>query len=316
MDKAYKVGIIGLGVVGERVLKQFLSHPRFDVLAFCEPNQARLKDIQDQYGQVLTYSSDDELLKNDDIDLVYLAVPPKFHHAIALNIIAHGKHILCEKPLANSEKEAREMFEAAENKGVVNAMNFPLPYHAEFFKMLEILEAGQLGDIQRIEFNMFFPEWPRAWQQNNWIATREQGGFIREIGPHYLHLISRLAGIPKYVQSFVDYPEDPSLSENGFTARLMVDQTPVLFNGVSNVGQKEDLSLKLYGNKAVLELRNWRDLFIGTREKNLERIETSNTSTKNLMEELVKALDGHDAHLITFEEGYHIQKLLENIINS
>lgn len=314
MNKVYQVGIIGLGVVGERVLKQFIDHPRFKVTDYCEPNEQRLDHIQKKYGEVQTHASHSDLLNQDHVDLVYLAVPPKFHHEIALNIISHNKHILCEKPLANSTDEAREMYEAAENKGVINAMNFPLPYHHEFLKMKEVIAQGQLGEIKRVEFHMYFPEWPRAWQQNNWIATREQGGFIREIGPHYLHLTTRLIGIPSCRQSFVDFPADPKKSEVGFMARLNIENIPVLFNGVSEVGQKEYLSYKIYGEQAVLELRNWRELYIRTKEKGKEKINVNINQHVSLMDELANALDGKEAQLVTFEEGYQVQKVLEDIL--
>ncbi|RPF52256.1 Gfo/Idh/MocA family protein [Aquisalibacillus elongatus] len=317
MNKVYQVGIIGLGVVGERLLKQFVDHPRYEVVGYCEPNQTRLQEINEKYGEVTTYPSHQELLKNDEIDLVYLAVPPKFHHEIALNIIAHNKHILCEKPLANNINEAKEMYDSAENAGVVHAMNFPLPYQEAYFKMEQLLDEKALGELQRIEFNMHFPTWPRAWQQNSWIATREQGGFIREIGPHYLHLISRLIGQPSYIASHVDYPLDERASELGVMARLLVnEQIPFLFNGLSEIGQKEHMSLKILGEKAVLELRNWRVLYLRDRENDQSKVELTHLESLNLLDELAKKLDGEDAHLVSFEEGYQVQKVLEAILAS
>ncbi|MGP4072007.1 Gfo/Idh/MocA family protein [Piscibacillus sp. B03] len=208
------------------------------------------------------------------------------------------------------------MYEAANRKNVVNAMNFPLPYHQEFLKMKKLINDNVLGEIKRVEFHMYFPEWPRAWQQNNWIATREQGGFIREIGPHYLHLTSRLIGIPNLVQSFVDYPLDTTKCETGFMAKLTIGGIPVLFNGLSGIGQKEHLSFKLFGSKAVLELRNWRDLFIRTKEKDTEKVNTLEENKITLLDELVKGLEGKDAELITFEEGYQVQKVLEDLLNN
>ncbi|WP_279401938.1 Gfo/Idh/MocA family protein [Piscibacillus salipiscarius] len=235
--------------------------------------------MQEKYGEREVYQSHSDLLKNDQIDLIYLAVPPKLHHPIALNIISYGKHILCEKPLANSTEEAYEMYEAAENKGVINAMNFPLPYQDEFSMMKSMVERQVLGEIKRVEFHMYFPEWPRAWQQNSWIGTREQGGFIREIGPHYLHLTSRLVGLPELEHSFVDYPHDSLKSENGFVVKLNINDVPVLFNGLSNIGQKEHMSYKIFGSKAVLELRNWRELILRTKDHDKEKVKKRSQST-------------------------------------
>ncbi|PKR78427.1 gfo/Idh/MocA family oxidoreductase [Halalkalibacillus sediminis] len=314
MEKIYRIGIIGLGVVGERLLKQFQEHPRMKVVAYCEPNAERMDEIINTYGQATKYADFQKLNRDPEVDVVYVAVPPKFHHEITLDAIENGKHILCEKPLANSEEEAKEMYEKAEAANIVNAINFPLPYQPQLSQMRKVIDQGELGEIQRVEFQMYFPRWPRAWQQNNWIASREQGGFIREIAPHYLHFVSRLLGMPDHVQSFVDYPSDSTLCENGFISKMKVNGIPFLINGLSNVGQKEHLSLKVFGDKSVLELRNWRELFIETEEGDQRQIEVDVEHPNSLIQELELALAQKEHQLVTFKEGYFIQQLLEKIL--
>ena len=176
-----KVGIISIGAIGERVLNKFVQHPLTEVAAVCDVSEQRLTQIKEKIT-CDTYTNYLDMLKDEDISLVYLAVPPKFHHKIALDIIAAKKHLLCEKPLANSTTEAAEMAETAEAASIVNAINFPMPYSNVFQTFKEKIQSGGIGKVSRVEVHLNFTTWPRAWQQNDWIASREQGGFIREVG--------------------------------------------------------------------------------------------------------------------------------------
>ena len=144
-----------------------------------------------------------ELLEDKDIDIIYLAVPPKYHYPIALDIFESGKHFICEKPLANSREQAESMARISKDKDIVTAMNFPTIYTKAFEKIESLLKEGFIGELVRIEFQGYFTNWPRLWQQNNWIDTREQGGFVREVVTHYIQIIQRLFGDIENIVSFI-----------------------------------------------------------------------------------------------------------------
>ncbi|MET3699114.1 Gfo/Idh/MocA family protein [Bacillus oleivorans] len=311
-----KVGIIGLGAVGERLLHKFLEHSETEVAAICDANKERLQSFQERLPDVQFYTDYEPILQDKNIDLVYVAVPPKFHHQIALEVIRAGKPILCEKPLANSFQEAVEMAQAAKNAQVVNAINFPTPYSSVYQMLKEKLESVAIGQIKRVELQMYFQEWPRFWQHNPWIAKREQGGFVREVSPHFLQVMIDLLGPVKHVHSKLNYPEDPTLCETGIIAHAeFQDGTPILINGLSGIGQKEHLAFKIYGDQGVLSLVNWSQL-------EEETLETPNTiipterkdSLLGLIDELVKALKGQPAKLVTFDRGVEVQFVLEQLL--
>lgn len=132
MSKQIQVGIIGLGGVGGKLFHTFLAHPDFQVTAVCDTDAKRAEEAAKGAGDLPWYTEYQLLLQEAALDLVYIAVPPAFHHRIALDVLAAGKHILCEKPLANTLEEAEEMREAARRAGVVHAMNFPTYYRAAF----------------------------------------------------------------------------------------------------------------------------------------------------------------------------------------
>lgn len=310
------VGIIGLGAVGERLLKQFLANPDTEVVAINDVNEERMEEVRRTFVDATPYTNHKDLIADESVHLVYVAVPPKFHHAIALDVLEAGKHILCEKPLANSYEEAKEMAEKANVAGVVNAINFPLPYSSPIQLLEEKVKNNEIGQVKRIDFKMHFTAWPRAWQQNPWIAKREQGGFIREIMPHYIQVIRQIFGDVKEVQSHIDYPENEEDCETGIIARLELENgTPVSINGLSGIGKKEDVALRLYGEEGVLSIINWTTLTYSSLTEEESVVAHRDREAKMpLVDELVKAVSGEPAHLVTFEEGFAVQEVLEKLL--
>ncbi|MUK88578.1 gfo/Idh/MocA family oxidoreductase [Ornithinibacillus sp. L9] len=315
--KQVNVGIIGLGAIGERLLKQFDTHPSTTITAISDVNVKRMEEMEELLTDVASYQDYHNLIADDSVDLVYVAVPPKFHHQISLEALYAGKHVLCEKPLANSYQEAKEMRDKAKSAGVVNAINFPLPYSNTVESLVEHIDNGKIGTLKRIELTMQFPEWPRSWQQNEWIAGREQGGFIREITPHFIQLTHQLFGKVRNIQSYVDYPENTEACETGVIARMeLQDGTPIVINGISGIGKKEELAYRLYGDQGVLSLLNWGQLTYSTMQEDDIRISERDAKHPGLIDELVKAISGKSAKLVTFEDGFAVQQVLEDLLEN
>lgn len=311
----YSVGVIGAGVMGERMMNALCSHERFFVTAVADVSPDRAKEAARHAGGASWHTDHRELLAREGLDLVYLAVPPKFHHPIALDVLASGRHLLCEKPLANTTKEAEEMLRAARAAGVIHAMHFPLYYRPVYAELKRRLEA--LGTIRRIDIVTHFHQWPRPWQQTAWLSGREQGGFIREVLPHFLHLTQSLFGRLRVVRSDVEYPADPLACEVGVSALLQVeDGTPVTINGLSGIARQEHLSYTVYGTEGTLSVVNWGTLLAGGRGEPLAEVPLPDENRLHqLLDELAAALDGREARLIGFETGVEVQNVLDALLD-
>ncbi len=308
-----RLSIIGLGAIGERLLPIFKDYKEIEIASVYDINEETTKYICDNYD-VKAASSVDEILNDASIDSVYLAVPPKFHRDLAIEIIKSGKHILCEKPLAGTIQEAREMMEYVKGKDLVNAMNFPVYFGPAYKKLKEILDKKSIGRIKRIEIRGIFPDWPRFWQVNPWIDTKDQGGFVREVFTHFIQIVQDYFGLIELDDSHVLYPIIPNKSETDVFARGHIGNIPVVFNGMTEVGHEEDLRLMIWGSDGLLELVNWRDLYMVEMDSR-EKIELENTDHNyELIDSFRKLVEGQDAEVVDFEAGYNIVKVVEGIL--
>lgn len=302
------IGIIGAGIVGERIIKQIQEEEGVEIVAVFDENSRRLQDLQNVYG-VPAAESLDEILYSK-ADWVYIGTPPASHEEIAGLAADAGINILSEKPLAHNAEAGERMVQAVTENRVRSAMHFPLMYSAAVHEMAKLAKTGSIGDIVRVELQTVFPVWPRPWQQTPWIGSRLEGGFIREVFPHYLQLIERIFGGISIAAHQVTYPEQSDLCETGLLAHGMVNETiPLLLTGLSGVGQKELLQFKIYGSKGVLTLENWSQLFIAKEQR--ERVQLTDFSEVPSLFEEMKAMS---TALVPFEEGLSIQRHIDQLI--
>ncbi|MGM0923654.1 MAG: Gfo/Idh/MocA family protein [Bacillota bacterium] len=309
-----RAAIIGLGAIGQRLIKNFTDHPDIIISAICDLNAEVTRETSERLENVSSFTDHAKMLDEAEIDLVYVAVPPKFHHGVVTDVMARGTHVLCEKPLANSLEEAESLYIQAKEKGIIHAMNFPLNYSAGSKTFASLLKEGYVGELRRLELKMRFPEWPRPWQQNDWVASREQGGFVLEAGVHYIQQIQKIFGPVHVLNKTVQYPKDPAASEIGILAQMeLQDGTPVLFDGLSQIAGMEEIRFTAYGTEGTLSLLNWSALEGGKHGEPIQRIDADNSLANSLIDELVKALKGEKAEIIDFEAGYQAQNILEKL---
>lgn len=308
-----RLSIIGLGAIGDRLLPIFKDYPDIKIASVYDIDSDRTKEICLKYD-VHSAESIDDILSDESVDAVYLAVPPKYHKDIAIDIMKHDKHILCEKPLAGTIEEAKAMMDYAKGKPLVASMNFPLYYGPGYAKLKNILENDEIGEIKRIELKGIFPDWPRKWQINSWIDSKDQGGFVREVFTHFIQLVQDYFGLIELKHAHVSYPKEEGKSEIDVYAYGDVNKIPMVFSGMTGIGHQEDLKLIIWGTKGVVELVNWRDVYIITKtEKRQVDLEPYN-ATYHLIDAFRKAIEGKEAQIVNFEAGYHAVKIVETLL--
>ncbi len=304
--------LIGTGIVGERIINQIRMNKDAEIVGIYDENRERMVEISMKYGLPATQTLEELLSLNPH--WVYIGTPPISHAPLAEKIAERGINILSEKPLAHDREAGEIMVRAANDAGVQTAMHFPLMYSEEVLELKRAIEQKELGKIVRIELHTYFPHWPRKWQQNPWIATREQGGFIREVFPHFLQLAHHLFGDIEISSHSTSYPEDSSLCETGVVAiGDVAESIPLILNGLAGIGLEERLDFKVFGTDKVMTLRNWSELWISEKDQSDEKINVEGKSS-NLIEACCKKHSGEEALIVSFEEGLKVQKWIDKLL--
>src|SRR5882672_6073217 len=144
------------------------------------------------------YDSLHDLLADDSVDVVHVTSPNDLHVPQAKAILAAGKHVVCEKPLAMTAAESAGLVEAAARSGLVNAVNFNIRFYPLNQHLREEVAAGALGDV-RFVTGHYFQDWLLHDTDWNWRLEPDKGGSLRavgDIGSHWLDLMAFITGQP------------------------------------------------------------------------------------------------------------------------
>ncbi|MBV9470911.1 MAG: Gfo/Idh/MocA family oxidoreductase [Abitibacteriaceae bacterium] len=178
-----RVGIVGLGRSGWSIHQQTLKDlkDRYEIVAVADVLAARLEEAQDAHGY-RTYSDLAQLVSDDEVELVVVATPNRFHASHALQALEAGKHVVCEKPFGFTVADVDAMIAASQKHGVVLQPFQQRRYEPDMRKVKEICESGLLGDITFI--GIAWHGFKRRW---DWQTSRAfGGGELYNNGPHLI----------------------------------------------------------------------------------------------------------------------------------
>jgi predicted dehydrogenase len=143
------------------------------------------------------YSSLDEILADPSVHVVHVTSPNHLHVPQASAILAAGKHVVCEKPLAMTATESAGLVAEAEASGLINAVNFNIRFYPLHQHVRERIAAGDLGEI-RLVTGRYFQDWLLHETDWNWRLEPDKGGALRaigDIGSHWLDLTAFMTGL-------------------------------------------------------------------------------------------------------------------------
>jgi predicted dehydrogenase len=141
------VAVIGAGYWGPNLARNFRSSPDWDLVAVCDLDPERARSVIGARSTVEAITSVDALLAREDIDAVAVATPAHTHAPIALAALEAGKHVLIEKPLADSSERAHQLVSRAADLERVLMVDHTFCYTPVVLKMRDLIEEGTLGDL-------------------------------------------------------------------------------------------------------------------------------------------------------------------------
>src|SRR3954471_18213982 len=151
MKRKLRWGVLGCANIAiDSVIPGVKGSQTSEVLAIASRGLEKAKRTADDLNIERAYGSYNELLQDPDIDAVYIPLPNHLHKEWTIRAAAAGKHVLCEKPIALDEAEAKEMVEACEHAGVFLAEAYMYRHHPRWQIMKDIMQSGEIGEIRNI----------------------------------------------------------------------------------------------------------------------------------------------------------------------
>lgn len=209
---AVKIGIVGRGFMGSMHLGAYASIPGAEVVAVCDTDQKKLKadasaagniavsSAQTDWDKVTWYPSLDAMLKNPAIDVVDITLPTYLHADAVVKAFGAGKHVICEKPMALTSKDAKRMIDAAKKAHKRLFVGHCIRYWPAYAKAREMVQSGKYGKVVSARFVRL--SLTPVWSWDNWLLdAKRSGGAALDLHIHDSDFVLYTFGAPKAVVS-------------------------------------------------------------------------------------------------------------------
>ena len=194
--KTLNVGVIGIGVIATtKHIPNLLKREDVKITMLCDLDTAKAEKAKEELGlkDAVVCADYREVCTNPDIDVVHVCTANPSHYEIAMLAMNNGKHVYCEKPMALTYKDAKEMCDTAKAKGVKLTSGTQWRYNAAPMRMKEMVENGEFGDIYYVKSSQLRPRRLPAYGVYTSKAGNG-GGVLLDGGPHSIDLPMWLTG--------------------------------------------------------------------------------------------------------------------------
>ncbi len=332
-----RVGVIGLGM-GRGHLKSYSTNPFCEVVAIADTDPARLATTGDEYGVKARFTDAEEMLAKANLDAVSIAVPNKFHCPLTLAAFEQGIHVLCEKPMALTLRQAEQMQAASDSSGKKLMINFSYRFSPMSYALKQQVDAGVIG-------NIYFGR--TVWHRRRgmpgfggWFGNKELagGGPLIDLGVHRIDLALWLMGHPdpiavsgsayNVIAKVAAEKQNKHFSVEDLAAGIVkFDNGATLIVEASwalNTKEREHMITSLYGDKGGLVQKNVNAGYEFHAEIYTE--EGGNLYTKVLdqsvvqppspYEEFINSILEDRPPMASGHDGIKVQKILDGLYRS
>lgn len=335
--KKLRAGVIGLGI-GYSHVKGYTSHPGTEVVALADPNAERLNKVANEFKVTARYESAEQMLRKEKLDVVSVCTPNKFHKPLTLAALKAGCHVLCEKPMAMSAAEGREMLAAAKRAKKRLMINFSYRFTEQSQALKKQVDSGVLGDV-------YFARtiWLRRRGMpgfGGWFGQKKLagGGPLIDLGVHRLDLALWLMGYPKpewVMGAAYDHIASAIAKKAGKTFDVEDMATGFIrFAGgatleieaswASNIADNEMMETRLFGTKGGLVQRNVGGGYQFEAEMYVEnagcqfdmKLKPPVPGSCSSMYHFADSIINNKPNIATGEEGLTVMELLDAIYKS
>jgi len=318
--------VVGLGSLAiNQIMPAFAKSERSKLVAFVSGHRDKAEKLAARYGvatkNIYNYENYDAIKDNPEIDVVYVVLPNGMHAEYTIRALKAGKHVLCEKPMANTAADCEQMVEAGRTAGRKLMIAYRLHYEPFNNALIKVVRDQEFGKLRVVLADAGFPIGdPTQWRLNKKMAG---GGSMMDIGIYALNAARYLTGEePVEVHAMMDTtPNDPRFKEveENITFQLRFP-SGVLANCTSSYGVPLN-RFRVVGTSGWAELEpaltyDGLKMRAGTWTKIEERIQPVINHFAAEMDHLVDCIRNDKQPLTPGEEGLKDMRLIEAIYKS
>jgi predicted dehydrogenase len=271
--------IVGLGRLAlEQILPAFAQSGQARAVALVSGSPEKMALVARQHGiapgACHTYEDFDSLRDNPAVQAVYVVLPNAMHREFVLRAALAGKHVLCEKPMATSAADARDMIAACDKAGVHLMVAYRIQYQPHHLRAREMVRDGRFGRLvafSAANVQTVHPTAAAQWRHKRALAG---GGALPDIGLYCLNTARFVSGEePQEVYAHLHSPAgDPRFAQVEETVSFMLRfPSGLVANCVASYGAREDKWQRLHFERATLEMPDayeyqGQQLFVGERD--------------------------------------------------
>lgn len=199
-ESKLKVAVISCGMIANAAhIPAYLNlKDKVDVAAVCDVNPVSAEQTAKRFGIPNWYTDAEEMLQKERPDLVSVCTPNRLHKPMSMLALSYGAHVACEKPVALTYADAKEMYDYAKEKGKVLFACQVVRYNQEYQFAKEMMDEGALGDVYYSEFSLIrrrgIPKWGAFHRKD-----ANGGGVLCDLGVHLIDAALWVMGGPKFV---------------------------------------------------------------------------------------------------------------------
>jgi len=334
--KPLGIAVVGMGFGGRVQVPVFQAHPGTTVRSICSGTRQRAQRTATEFA--IEHFTDDyrEAIDRPDVDVVSIVTPPHLHMPIALEALAGGKHVLCEKPFALNAREARRMVAAAKRAKRSGMVDHEFRWIPARCRLKELIDKGWAGDVQRIailETSTWMAKGSTlryAWQSQKKFG----GGLLGAIGSHFIDFCRWIAGDVKSASAELATlvkkrpREDGTLgdvdADDNVSLRLRIGKDAIASVNLCATTNAQLSSVYVLGSNGVLHIRGSELYGVRAGREPVPVTAPAKFPAKQfegghhllgpfyaLVTEMIKQIRGEPSQVPTFEDGLRVQEVID-----
>lgn len=257
MELAKKInwGIVGLGNIAHQFCEDLKLIENANIYAVASRSIKKSENFAKKHGATVFYGSYNVLFKDPKVDIIYIATPHDSHAELSIAAMNHGRHVLCEKPLAVNSKQVKVMIDISKANGVYLMEAFWTRFNPSIVEVNKKIDRGVIGDIVHIKANFSFPQDLDDTKGRN-LNMDLAGGALLDMGPYPVFLSYLLLGMPNEIRASAQFHETGADIQTSMIFDYNNAQA-LLYTGFCH---ESDMTARIYGTAGEIQIhRIWHE---------------------------------------------------------